>query len=171
MFQGPAFTMCMQTYFYSMTLQNESIIIMWIMCLRVGPLSSSRSFFTDTDITVCLLLFLHKPVKLLLPLLDIHPYLHQRSWGGASKQFQVPGLCSGWLKPLRTSSVPIYWASVISVGWGACVEPEGPTPATACSPCFNLARDTEVTAAVPPDSRAASFLWPWENSSSALHQY
>ncbi len=35
-----------------------------------------------------------------------------------------------------------------------------PTPATACSPCSHLARDTEVgrDAAVPPDSRAASFL-------------
>ncbi len=76
------------------------------------------------------------------------------------------GLCSGWLKPLRTELVPIYRASVISVRWAACTEPKAywkttPTTTTACSPCFHLERDTEVSAAVPPDSRAASFLRLW----------
>ncbi len=47
--------------------------------------------------------------------------------------------------------------------WGASTEPKGycmtiPTPTTACSPCSHLTRDTEVSTAVQPDSRAASFL-------------
>ncbi len=72
------------------------------------------------------------------------------------------GLCSGWLKPPRTSLVPIYRSLVISVRWGACraqrILKDSTHPDTACSPCCCLAGDAEVSAAVPPDYRAASFL-------------
>lgn len=52
----------------------------------------------------------------------------------------------------------------------ACVtlssEPKGyektiPSPATTCSPCCHLAKDTEVSAVAPPDHRGASFLRLW----------
>ncbi len=37
-----------------------------------------------------------------------------------------------------------------------------PIPATTCSPFCHLANDIEVSTALPPDSRAASFLSVWD---------
>ena len=39
-----------------------------------------------------------------------------------------------------------------------------PSPATVCSPCWRLTEDTEVSAAAPPDYRAASHLRLWDSS-------
>ena len=57
----------------------------------------------------------------------------------------------------------ISTASVTSVKWDFCTELKGyektpSTAATVCSPCSRLAKDTQVSAAVPPDHRAASYL-------------
>ena len=83
-------------------------------------------------------------------------------------------LYSGWLKPPTTSLVPIYRASVTSEKWSLCTEPKGckkTTPALArvCSPCCHLTKDTEVSAAMPPDCGGASFPGLWE--SSIHHQH
>ena len=61
----------------------------------------------------------------------------------------------------------IYRASVTSVMWRH--EKTRPTPATVCSPCCHLANNTEVSAAVPPDYRAASFLRLWYSSIHPQH--
>ncbi len=42
-------------------------------------------------------------------------------------------------------------------------------PATACSPCCCLASNTEISAAVPPDSRATSFFSLWYFSIQPPH--
>lgn len=78
---------------------------------------------------------------------------------------QKRSIYSDWLnRPKITPLVPIYWASETLVKWHVCIESKGhqkttPTSATVCSPCCSLARDTEVSPAVPPDYRTD----PWKN--------
>jgi len=61
----------------------------------------------------------------------------------------------------RTLLVPIYGSSEIFVTRRAPKEPKGyqeTIPDITCSPRCHLAKVTEVSASVPPDIRAASFL-------------
>ena len=57
------------------------------------------------------------------------------------------------------------------VKWDICLGSKGyrkmtPSPATVCSPCCHLAKGTKVSAAVPPDYRAASQHYTIQNSFS-----
>ena len=61
-----------------------------------------------------------------------------------------------------------YWWGEMSEEPKGCLKTP-PSAATVCSPCCHLARDTEVSAVVPPDNRPASFPKLWDSWTHPPH--